>query len=63
MSAMSDQQVIVKELFSMSHDMVSLLYDLKVFPEERRKELEEHARAVGAALAPIVDDISVIYND
>lgn len=60
MGAMKDQQIIVDELFSMSHDMVSLLGDLKIFPEEKRKELEEHAGSIGDALAPIVGDISVV---
>lgn len=63
MGAMKDQQIIVDELFSMSHDMVSLLQDLKIFPEEKRKAMEESARSIGATLAPIVDDISVIYDD
>lgn len=55
MSKMSDQSVIVREVFDKSHGIVSLLRDLTILSEEKRIELENHARAIGAALAPIVD--------
>lgn len=60
MSAMSDQQVIINELFDRSRTATGLLMDLFVLPEETKKELEEHFRAIGNILAPIVDNIEIL---
>lgn len=51
---MSDQQLIVQEVFDKSKDIVSLLKDLMILPEEKRIELENHAKTIGDALEPLV---------